>query len=67
MSHHDEGSGDCHHHCCCCHCGGGHHGHEEGHKMDWETHFKEMSKEELAMKKEKLEKKLALVNKLLGK
>ncbi len=50
---------------CCCHCGGHHH---EGMNMD-QSHFEDrlrsMDKEELKMKKEKIEKKLLLVNKLL--
>jgi hypothetical protein len=48
-------------HNCCCHDKD--HKHEHGH--DWEEHMKNMSKEELMMKKEKLEKKLAMVNELL--
>lgn len=48
-----------------CHCGcGGHEGHED-HKKHFEECLKSMNKEELTMKKEKLEKKLNLVNKLL--
>lgn len=35
------------------------------HHHDWEACLKEMSKEDLMMKKEKLEKKLTMVNKLL--
>ena len=49
------------HNCCC-----GHEGHShENKKHDWEEHLKSMNKEELSMKKEKLEKKLSLINKLL--
>ena len=47
---------------CCC----GHEGHShEDKKHDWEKCLKSMDKEELTMKKEKLEKKLSQVNKLL--
>lgn len=49
-------------HGCCCEKGKDHK-HEHGH--NWEEYMKDMTKEELAMKKEKLEKKLAMVNKLI--
>lgn len=56
---HDE-----HHHCCCCCCGKGKDNkHEQGN--NWEEYMKNMTKEELTMKKEKLGKKLAMINRLL--
>lgn len=50
-----------HGHC----CGGNDKGDKHEHNHNWEEYLKEMSKEELMMKKEKLEKKLAMVNTLL--
>ena len=50
-----------HHHCCC----GDDKAKMHDHEHKWEEYMKEMSKEELTMKKEKLEKKLAMVNTLL--
>jgi len=44
-------------------CCGGEDKHK--HEHNWEEGLKDMTKEELEMKKEKLEKKLAMVNKLL--
>lgn len=55
---HDDKNG------CCCEKGKDNKN-EPGH--GWEEYMKNMTKEELAMKKEKLEKKLAMINKLLMK
>ena len=48
----------------CCGCGHDGHDHKDW-KDNWEEYLKSMSQEELAMKKEKLEKKLSLIRKLL--
>jgi hypothetical protein len=60
---HDDHCG--HNHCCCgcCCCNGKDSKHEHG--GNWEEYMKKMDKGELMMKKEKLEKKLTMINKLL--
>jgi len=56
---HDDHCRHQHHH----HCGDG--DKDKKHENDWEEYLKEMTKEELEMKKEKLTKKLAMIEKLL--
>ncbi len=51
---------------CTCPCHDGKHGMHEHGERHWGEYMKDMSKEELMMKKEKMEKKLAMVNKFLS-